>query len=186
MAQMGASGRGGTGSRTNGLCNFDMTVGDTTPVGRYPDGQKPRMALLDVAGNVWEWTGSLWGTGLVTSRSSVIRTMQRMGGRIWTRRTSVLRALRGGSFGHVARRRALRLPLRARSRYWTATGLRVVSRLWNLRTLAKSLVSGVLGPLRRSERGGPAPARGRLARWERAASPQRRVECRAASYEPIR
>jgi formylglycine-generating enzyme required for sulfatase activity len=38
-------------------------VGASTPVGRYPLGATPE-GLLDVAGNVWEWTtGKLYGAG---------------------------------------------------------------------------------------------------------------------------
>jgi formylglycine-generating enzyme required for sulfatase activity len=45
-------------------CNFDRNVGDTTPVGMYsPQGDSP-YDCVDMAGNVWEWTLSLWGKRL--------------------------------------------------------------------------------------------------------------------------
>jgi formylglycine-generating enzyme required for sulfatase activity len=38
----------------NKLANYNVNVGTTTPVGRYPDGDTPE-CLMDMAGNVWEW-----------------------------------------------------------------------------------------------------------------------------------
>ncbi|MBN1937513.1 MAG: SUMF1/EgtB/PvdO family nonheme iron enzyme, partial [Anaerolineae bacterium] len=37
-----------------------LGLGDTTPVGVFPDGASP-YGVLDLSGNVWEWTRSLWG-----------------------------------------------------------------------------------------------------------------------------
>jgi formylglycine-generating enzyme required for sulfatase activity len=45
--------------RDRTLCNCDTRVGDTTPVGKYPNGASP-CGALDLAGNVWEWTSSLY------------------------------------------------------------------------------------------------------------------------------
>lgn len=41
--------------------NFGNTVGDTVPVGSYPDGASP-FGALDLSGNVWEWVSSLDAT----------------------------------------------------------------------------------------------------------------------------
>jgi formylglycine-generating enzyme required for sulfatase activity len=41
-----------------GRCNY--ISGDTTPVDAYPRGASP-YGVLDMAGNVWEWTRTLWG-----------------------------------------------------------------------------------------------------------------------------
>jgi formylglycine-generating enzyme required for sulfatase activity len=43
-------------------CNSGaLGLGDTTPVGIFSAGASP-YSCLDMAGNVWEWTRSLWGT----------------------------------------------------------------------------------------------------------------------------
>jgi formylglycine-generating enzyme required for sulfatase activity len=45
-------------------CNTkESAIGDTTPVGAYPQGDSP-YGVLEMAGNVYEWTLSLWGTDM--------------------------------------------------------------------------------------------------------------------------
>ena len=46
-------------TKDNERCNFRVIVGDTTPVGHYPKGASP-YGIMDMAGNVWEWTSSLY------------------------------------------------------------------------------------------------------------------------------
>ena len=69
-------------------CNFAMNEGDTTPVGKYPKGASPDGAL-DMAGNVWEWTSTMWLDNYADYTSKVYNRLTGDGRRV----------VRGGSFG---------------------------------------------------------------------------------------
>lgn len=43
---------------TADLSNYNNNVGETTPVGSYPDGASP-LGVVDLSGNVWEWVNTL-------------------------------------------------------------------------------------------------------------------------------
>jgi formylglycine-generating enzyme required for sulfatase activity len=75
-------------------------LGDTTPVWANPQGASP-YGLLNMAGNVWEWTCSLWGSDMGQpdfrypynpgdGREDLVAVPE------------VARVLRGGAFGNVS------------------------------------------------------------------------------------
>jgi formylglycine-generating enzyme required for sulfatase activity len=115
----GADGRiypWGNQSPTADLCNFDMNVGGTTPVGTYsPQGDSP-YGCADMAGNVWEWTRSLWRDYPYDSGDG--REDLEVGSR---------RVVRGGAFSHYSGlvRCASRHDYDPYDRYWHH-GFRVV------------------------------------------------------------
>jgi len=77
------------------LCNFSLNVGETTPVGRYsPRGDSP-YGCADMAGNVWEWTRSIWREYPYDPEDG--REDLEAG-------DEALRVLRGGSFSSSQRR----------------------------------------------------------------------------------
>ena len=54
---------------SNSLLNYDQAVGDTTEVGKYPNGASPYGAL-DMAGNIWEWVNDWYGSKYYQSSPS--------------------------------------------------------------------------------------------------------------------
>jgi formylglycine-generating enzyme required for sulfatase activity len=85
--------------------------GNTTPVGAYPEGASP-YRLLDMTGNVWEWTRSVWGhypypTGLRERARYEKLTGER----------NAPCVLRGGAFNHLRRH------MRCAYRHWGSSTL---------------------------------------------------------------
>ncbi len=85
------------------LCNSSESgLGRTTPVGAYsPQGDSP-FGCADVAGNVWEWTASLWGKD-VNKPDFGYPYHPRDGRENQQAGDDVFRIVRGGSFYDVAR-----------------------------------------------------------------------------------
>jgi len=87
--------------------NYGKNVGQTTPVGNYPNGATPE-GLMDMVGNVWEWCENLYGEEAVFGKEA--------------------RALRGGSWNDSS----VFLPCAARNDFhpdgpWSDGGFRLVA-----------------------------------------------------------
>jgi len=85
-----------------GRCNMaDTGIGGTSPVGIFPAGDAV-CGAADMAGNVWEWTSSLWGKDW--QKPEFGYPYDATDGREnLNAPDAVLRTLRGGSFRSIAR-----------------------------------------------------------------------------------
>ncbi|MGH7492564.1 MAG: SUMF1/EgtB/PvdO family nonheme iron enzyme [bacterium] len=85
------------------LCNSrDLGLEDTTPVGIFPAGASP-YGVLDMAGNVWEWTRSLWRKDASTPEFRYPYDPTN-GRENLEAADDISRVVRGGSFYDFARR----------------------------------------------------------------------------------
>ena len=111
----------------NTLCNFGNNEKGTTPVGKYsPKGDSP-YGCVDMAGNVWEWTRSLWGKDY--RKPDFVYPYNTDDGREdEAANDDVLRVVRGGSWAStvVNARCAVRLRNHPDSDFYGYDGFRVV------------------------------------------------------------
>jgi formylglycine-generating enzyme required for sulfatase activity len=93
--------------------NYNQNVKETTPVGRYgAKGQSP-FGCDDMAGNLWEWTRSLWGKDAAKPEFGYPYTTCQTEREDPQAGRDVYRVLRGGSFGSYAQ--GVRCAYRSRS-----------------------------------------------------------------------
>jgi serine/threonine-protein kinase len=76
-------------------CNFESPLGDTTPADQHPSGASP-YGVMDMAGNVWEWTSTQWG--LDPNQAQYIYPYQE-DGRDDVNVLAASRIIRGGNYG---------------------------------------------------------------------------------------
>ena len=82
--------------------NYDETgIGTTTAVGIFPKG-KSECGALDMSGNVWEWTCSLWGKDWDKSSFNYPYDSSDTKREDLDASDDIMRVLRGGSFNHYA------------------------------------------------------------------------------------
>ncbi len=89
---------------------YETGISATSPVGCFPAGASP-YAVQDLAGNVWEWTCSLYGDYPYPVGGKEREKRENLGGS-----TDASRVLRGGAFYLRSQVRSLRRPLLVRSR----------------------------------------------------------------------
>ncbi len=157
-------------------CNmFDTGIGNTSPVGIFSQGASP-YGCLDMAGNVWEWTSSLWGKDWQKPAYTYPYNAQD-GRENLDAPDDVRRVLRGGSFSDY--RNFVRCAYRSATTRATGTSpsgfgccppaseLWPLIPLWTLNSALDSALSGGAG-------GRSAPAKaGRLWQPRVAAQPAR-------------
>lgn len=73
-------------------------IGRTSAVGAFPRGASP-CGALDMSGNVWEWTRSLWGTDWAEPEFGYPYRPEDQRREDLSAPTGALRVVRGGSFG---------------------------------------------------------------------------------------
>jgi serine/threonine-protein kinase len=88
------------------LLNYYQNVGDTTEVGKYPNGASPYGAL-DMAGNVWQWVADWYQSGYYATLGNNASNPQGPA-------SGDVRVLRGGSWNDIINYFFVRSALRGR------------------------------------------------------------------------